>query len=202
MDHADPEATARAIDELLDAVPGVTTLVNNAGIDRNVAVLDEEPEGWRHLLDVNLLAPLVALRTAARRWIADGTAGRIVNLTSMLDRQPARGAAAYGASKAALRSLTTVAALELAPHGITVIGVAPGEVVTPMNFGPGVAPDLEVTRPEIPLGRCLSADEVAEVIRALTGPAFRSLTGEVVLLDGGLTLRSGADTMMKEIGRG
>lgn len=133
LDLTDPELAQRQLDAVLDAVGGVDVLVNNAGINRRAAVVEEDAENWERVFAVNLTSPFRLAQSAAARMIAQGRGGRIVNVTSVHEHVPIVGGSTYCAAKAALGMLTKVMALELAPHGITVNAVAPGETATPMN---------------------------------------------------------------------
>lgn len=114
--------------------------------------------------------------------------GSIVNVTSVHERCPIFGGASYCASKAGLSAVTKVLALELAEHGITVNSVAPGETATSMN-GAGEGTDATtLQRPSIPVGRPARPSEVAHAIASLCDPESQYLTGESVVVDGGMML--------------
>jgi NAD(P)-dependent dehydrogenase (short-subunit alcohol dehydrogenase family) len=119
--------------------------------------------------------------------IAAGTAGRIVNVTSVHEHIPNESAAAYCSSKGGLGLLTQCLALELARHGILVNSVGPGEIATPMTGNEDADPET-VERPGIPLRRPGHAREMAAVISFLAGPESTYVTGSSFVADGGLTL--------------
>jgi NAD(P)-dependent dehydrogenase (short-subunit alcohol dehydrogenase family) len=200
LDLADPPGAARAIGRLADDLGRLDALVNNAGVDRRASVLDESDDGWRDTIAVDLLGPVACARAAARRFVADGRGGSIVNVTSVLATAPLAGAAAYCAAKAALRAATAVMALEWAADGIRVTAVAPGHTATPMTLGPGAAADARVPRPVIPLGRAAAPAEVAAVIAFLVGDDATYCTGGEHVVDGGLLLRSGPDELARAMG--
>jgi len=186
LDLTKGEAVGDVIDELAEVLGGVAVLVNNAGANHRAAVLDDDLAGWRRALEVNLTGPFLCARAAARRMIAAGGGGRIVNVTSIHEHVPLPAAAAYSAAKAGLGMLTKVLALELAPHAITVNAVAPGHIATPMT-GKADRDPTEFDLPQIPLGRPGGPDEVAEIIALLASGAAYA-TGASVLVDGGLAL--------------
>ena len=189
-----------AIDELVQALGRLDAFVNNAGENRRCLFLDETEEGWTRSLAVNLTGAFLCAQRAARCMVKQGQGGRIVNVTSILDREVLEGGAAYCAGKAALRQLTRLMALELAPHGIRVNGVAPGETATPMNF------DIEVdaasiARPVTPMARPGHSAEIASTIAFLLSEAANYMTGEVILVDGGLALHGGPQSLQVAVGK-
>lgn len=180
-------AVTEAIDRLADRLGGLDLLVNNAGANHRAAIVDDELDGWRRALELNLTGPFLCTQAAARRMIAAGRGGRVVNVTSIHEHVPLPAAAAYSAAKAGLGMLTKVAALEFARHGITVNAVAPGHIATPMTDKDGVDPRT-VDLPEVPLGRPGGPEEVAALIAALATDGGSYVTGASVLVDGGLGL--------------
>ncbi|WP_418960814.1 SDR family oxidoreductase [Streptomyces tritici] len=192
VEHLDlsrlPEA-AEVVDVLAERLGGVDVLVNNAGTGTATPFLELDHETVRHVLDVDLVGPLLCAQHAARRMISQGQGGRIVNVTSVHEHQPRVGAAPYCAAKGGLGLLTQVMALELAVHGITVNAVAPGEIATPMTGQEDTDVHTE-QRPGIPLGRPGDAREVAAVIAFLAGPNASYVTGASWVVDGGM-LRMG-----------
>ncbi|HEX2118011.1 MAG TPA: SDR family oxidoreductase [Acidimicrobiales bacterium] len=187
LDAADVPAAGDVIDELADALGGLDVLVNNAGTGISETFLEMELDSWRHVLDVDLTGPMVCAQRAARRMMAAGQGGRIINVTSIHEHVPLEGSSAYCAAKGGLGLLTKVMALELAEHGILVNSVAPGEISTPMTGQHDVDPHAE-ERPRIPLGRPGHAREIAAAIVHLAGPEASYTTGASWVIDGGLLL--------------
>ena len=196
LDVADLEAAGGLIDRLAEDLGGLDVLVNNAGTGVATPFLDQTLEDWRHVIDVDLTGAFVCAQAAARRMVAAGRGGRIVNVTSVHEHVPLEGAAAYCAAKGGLGLLTKVMALELAGHGITVNSVAPGEIATEMTGNEDTDP-ATVERPGIPLGRPGHAREIASAIAWLASEEASYATGASFVVDGGLLLmaaKANADT--------
>jgi NAD(P)-dependent dehydrogenase (short-subunit alcohol dehydrogenase family) len=179
-----PDAAA-VVDELADALGGIGVLVNCAGTGISTPVVETGWADWRQVLAVDLDGPFLCAQRAARRMIAAGRGGRIVNITSVHEIQPRVGSGAYCAAKGGLGLLTKVMALELGEHGITVNAVAPGEIATPMTGQEDQDPTTE-DRPGVPLGRPGDAREVAAVVAFLAGPDASYVTGASWAVDGGM----------------
>ncbi len=186
FDAASPDA-GDVVDRLAEQLGGLGVLVNVAGTGVSDRVVDLGYEEWRHVLATDLDGPFLTSRAAARRMVADGVPGRIVNVTSVHEHLPRLGASAYCAAKAGLGMLTQVLALELGEHGITVNSVAPGEISTPMT-GMDEAEAYHQERPGNPLGRPGHVQEVASVIGFLCSPRAAYVTGSSYTVDGGLSL--------------
>jgi NAD(P)-dependent dehydrogenase (short-subunit alcohol dehydrogenase family) len=187
VELADVSQAARVVSELADALGGLDAFINNAGTGSSTPFLELSLDEWRHVLDVDLTAAFVAAQEAARRMVAAGRGGRIVNVTSVHEHVPLKGSSAYCAAKGGLGLLTKVMALELAEHGITVNAVAPGEIATPMTGAHDRDPH-EIERPGIPVGRPGDAREVAAAIAYLVSADARYVTGTSFVIDGGLLL--------------
>ena len=200
MDLTDPASGAAVVDQLADELGGIEAFVNNAGVNHRRDFLEMSLKEWTDVFSVNLSGAFVCAQRAARRMIGIGKGGCIVNVTSVLDREILEGGAAYCASKAGLRQLTRVMALELASRGIRVNGVAPGETATPMNFSSPVDA-ASVRRPVIPLARPGYSEEIASAVAFLLGPGSNYITGEVLLVDGGLALHGGPQTLQTAVGK-
>jgi NAD(P)-dependent dehydrogenase (short-subunit alcohol dehydrogenase family) len=196
LDVADLEAAGGVIDRLAQDLGGLDVLVNNAGTGVATPFLDQTLEDWRHVIDVDLTGAFVCAQAAARRMVAAGRGGRIVNVTSVHEHVPLEGAAAYCAAKGGLGLLTKVMALELAGHGITVNSVAPGEIATEMTGNEDTDP-ATVERPGIPLGRPGHAREIASAVAWVASEEASYATGASFVVDGGLLLmaaKANADT--------
>jgi NAD(P)-dependent dehydrogenase (short-subunit alcohol dehydrogenase family) len=172
------------IDELADALSGIDVLVNNAGAGHGTPFLELELERFRRVLDLDLVAPFLCAQRAARRMVAQGRGGRIVNVTSVHEHVPLPDGAAYVMAKHALGGLTKQMAFELGEHGILVNSVAPGEIATRMTGQEDEDPRGK-ERP-VPVGRPGDAREVGALIAFLASPEMGYVTGQSYVIDGGL----------------
>lgn len=172
-------------------VPGI--LVNNAAVNADgTHVADMDSEAWDRVLRTNLYGPFYACRRFIRERRADGGGGRIINVTSVHEEIPMKGAGAYDATKGGLRMLTRTLALELAPDRITVNNIAPGMILTPMNEEAMQDPEKrdEQTR-HIPLKRAGRPEEVARLAVYLASTDADYVTGASFFIDGGLRMMMG-----------
>ncbi len=150
-------------------------------------VINKPVEYWEKVLAVNLTGVMLTNRAVARRMIAQGEGGSIVNISSGAAKVPMPGSAEYSVSKAGVWMLTRCIALELAPHKIRVNTVAPGVIDTPMALG--LSQDEErkaaFTR-TVPLGRLGEAEDIAEASLFLLSDAASYITGQILHPDGGI----------------
>jgi NAD(P)-dependent dehydrogenase (short-subunit alcohol dehydrogenase family) len=166
---------------------GIDVWVNNAGRLMVKPLVETTDEDWHGLLRANLHGYFYGCRAAARRMLAAGS-GRIVNVTSAARILAVPDLGAYIAAKGAIDALTKTLALELAPHAITVNTVAPGATDTPLNATAYTAEVRRNYEERIPMGRIGSAEEVADTILFLASDAARYVTGQELVVDGGLTI--------------
>jgi glucose 1-dehydrogenase len=162
-------------------------MVNNAGIETRTSILDTTPEDFDKVLDVNLRGVFFATQFAAKQMMAQGGGGRIINISSVHEDWPMPNNTPYCCAKGGVRMMTRTAALELAPHGITVVNVGPGAVATPINDSTMGNPELLAKlNAAIPLGRMAQPGEIAKMVAFLASDAASYITATTVFVDGGI----------------
>ncbi len=184
-DLASDDAPERVVDQALNFLGGLDAVVNSAGIYPKAPIRDTEPTLLQEVLRLNVEAPFAVIRRAIDPLAA--SRGCAVNVSSISAFEPRAGMAAYDASKAALSTLTKSAAVELGPLGIRVNAVAPGLVW---------APDLEEVAPQLvaanlehaPLGKLVQPGDVAKAVLFLAGEGAAAITGQVLVIDAGVSL--------------
>ncbi len=184
-DVSDPADADRLVKEAAVRWGGIDVLVNNAGVAREGVIGLFGDEALDQVIDLNLKGTVYVTRAASRVMLAR-RAGAIVNISSVVGLSGYRGLSVYGATKAALDGLTRALARELGSRGITVNSVAPGYLRTEMSHGLDEDQLAQIAR-RTPLGRLGEPDDVARAVLFLTDPANTFLTGQVVVVDGGLT---------------
>lgn len=184
------------MDELNDCIAqqwgSVDVLVNSAGISAAAHVVDSDWQDWRRCLDI-MLDGAARLSRCTVPWMKDG--GRIIHVTSIHSRRAEAGSSGYGIAKAAIEQYTRSLALELADRNILCNAIAPGFVDTPMSAAGGEN-ELEtdwfrqnyVDGHHLPLRRAGQPEEIAGVALFLAGPDASYITGQTIVVDGGLTI--------------
>src|SRR5215217_4691409 len=148
------EDLQRLVDETVKAFGHLDIMVNNAGVETRSSVLDTTEKQYDFVLNVNLKSAFFGTQLAAKQMVAQGGGGRIINITSVHEDWPMPGNTPYCLSKGGMRMLTRTAGVELGVHGITVVGVGPGAVATPINTATMNDPAKMATLDAaIPLGR-------------------------------------------------
>lgn len=191
-DISDPDSVAAAMQRTVEAVGTPDRFVTCAGVGASGLLLEQAPEDWRRVLDVNLTGTWLAIRAGARAMIDAGTGGSIVAVSSISGSLADRDMGAYCVSKAGIDMLIRVAAAEWGVHGIRVNAVGPGVTRTPMLAKPERLPGwVEGLTERTALGRLGEADDVAEAITSLLDLSW--VTGQTLFADGGLSLQSPID---------
>ena len=184
-DVCDRAAMAAAFDAAEKAFGTVTILVNNAGVAHAGRAVELAEDEWRRVLATNLDAVFYCAQDAARRMLAAGKTGAIVNIASVLGFGVAKGVVAYATAKAGVIQLTKALALELAFKGIRVNAIAPGWIVTDLNRDYLASEKGVALKREIPLGRFGEERDLDGPLLLLASDAGRFVTGATIVADGG-----------------
>lgn len=185
-DVTDAEAVAALVKRIESELGSLDILVNNAGITRDNIMLRIRDEDWDQVLDTNLKGAFLTIR-AATRGMMKRRAGRIINITSVVGLTGNKGQVNYAASKAGLVGLTKSVAKELASRNVLCNAVAPGFIATDMTAELTDAA-RESLLAQIALGRLGSPEDVAGVVSFLAGPDAGYITGQVLVVDGGMVI--------------
>ena len=191
-DVASREAVRDAVEKVWDEFGRLDVCMCNAGISMSVPFLDYTVEQWNQHMDVNLNGYFHVTQEVAKRWVDGGRKGKIIFTGSWAQDIPYKLIAPYCVSKAGVWMLAHCAALELAPHGITVNAIAPGIVEAGLTARE--LRDFPEFREEfmslIPLGKIQQAEDVADVVGFLVSDASNYLTGTTITCDGGCVVGS------------
>jgi meso-butanediol dehydrogenase/(S,S)-butanediol dehydrogenase/diacetyl reductase len=196
VDVTDAASVEAAVATHVRHFGGLDVMVANAGIAVTAPLLEMTAEQWQETIDTNLKGVFHCYQSAARQMIAQGRGGRLIGAASVAAHRGGRWQSAYSASKFGVRGMSQAVAQELAPHQITVNVYSPGVVHTPMWQGI----DAEMTRRRgtelgsemagmvagIPLGRLETPDDVAGVVSFLASPDADYITGQSIVVDGGM----------------
>jgi glucose 1-dehydrogenase len=177
----------KMVDAAVSTFGRLDIMVNNAGIETRTSTLDTTERQFDLVIAVNLKSAFFGVQAAARQMIEQGGGGRIINISSIHEDWPMPGNAPYCLAKGGIRMLTRTAGVELAPHGITVVGVAPGAVHTPIDevtlSDPVAKARLESA---IPLGRVAEPEEIARLVAFLASDEASYGTATTYVADGGM----------------
>jgi NAD(P)-dependent dehydrogenase (short-subunit alcohol dehydrogenase family) len=195
MDVTQEEAIRSALERCVQVFGGLDILVNNAGINVDEPVIEMPRDGWDKVLAVNLTGSFLCSQIFCRHLVSQGRGGSVIFMSSQSGKRGAPGASAYSASKFGVLGLMECLAVELAPHGIRVNAVCPGNVDAPMLHWLISAMATQANRSTeevergvirgIPLGRLAAPTEIADVCVFLASRLASYVTGEAINVDGG-----------------
>ena len=186
-DVSRPDELQKLVDAAVAKFGRLDVMVNNAGVETRTSVLDTTEAQYDRVLSINLKSAFFGVQIAARQMIKQGGGGRIINITSVHEDWPMPGNTAYCLAKGGMRMLTRTAGVELAPHGVLVVGVGPGAVATPINLSTMQDPALLAKlNAAIPLGRMAQPEEIANVVAFLASDGASYLTATTIFADGGM----------------
>jgi 3-oxoacyl-[acyl-carrier protein] reductase len=185
VDMSDGEQSQSFVRQVVETWSTIDVLVNNAGVARDGILALFSDEDVDTVIDLNLKGTIHLTRAVVRNMLARG-GGRIVNVSSIVGKTGYRGLAVYAATKAALDGMTRALARELGSRNITVNGIAPGYLRTEMSHGLDEAQLGQIVR-RTPAGRLGDPADVARAVQFLVAPESDWITGQVLVVDGGLT---------------
>jgi NAD(P)-dependent dehydrogenase (short-subunit alcohol dehydrogenase family) len=189
MDVTNSASIARALDLAEETLGGVATvIINNAGITQPGPLLDMSDEQWQGVIDTNLSGLAYVTRESARRMVAAGAGGSIVNIASILALRVQTLLTNYAAAKAGVVQFTKNAALELAQHDIRVNALCPGYFQTEMSRDWLATDDGQALQARIPQGRAGEVSELNGPLLLLASSASSHMTGAAIVIDGGHVL--------------
>lgn len=188
-DITDEKAVQRMVDATVETFGRVDVLVNNSGIVASTPLVEQSADEWDAVIATNLRGTFLATRAVGNHLVAQAS-GKVINIASNFALQGVANHAAYSASKAAVIAFTRSMAIEWARYGIQVNAIAPGYFATPLNAElRGDADAMARVVRAIPARRMGEADELKPWLLLLAGAASDFMTGEVIVLDGGQSVR-------------
>ena len=177
----------KLVDQTVAAFGRLDIWINNAGIETRTSLLDSTEQQFDQVMAVNLKSAFFGTQLAAKQMIKQGGGGRIINISSVHEDWPMPGNIPYCCSKGGMRMLTRTAGVELAKHGITVVGVGPGAVATPINQETMHDPQkMAKLNAAIPLGRMAQPAEIADLVTWLASDQAGYVTATTYFVDGGI----------------
>jgi glucose 1-dehydrogenase len=186
-DVSKPADLHRMVQTAVDTFGRLDVLVNNAGIETRTSILDTTEDDYQKVLDINLKSAFFGTQFAAKQFIAQGTAGLVLNISSVHEDWPMPGNVAYCVSKGGTRMLARTAGVELGEHGIRVVNIAPGAVETPINASTmNDSGKLKTLDEAIPVGRMARPEEIADMVVFLASGKASYMTATTVFIDGGI----------------
>jgi NAD(P)-dependent dehydrogenase (short-subunit alcohol dehydrogenase family) len=187
-DVSKKEEVEALFDQVIKTYGRVDFLVNNAGTNIPKPLVETDEDTWDQIMDINTKGTFLCSKAAARQMIQQKF-GRIVSISSVAAQKTHPGRAHYGASKAAVDSLTRTMALELAPHNIRVNAIAPGLILTPLSSGLLDQATRDRFAQLKPIGRLGRVEEISYPTLFLLSEGSSFMTGQVIVVDGGLMIK-------------
>lgn len=187
-DVADPTIAEKVVADVLALWGRVDILVNNAGVIRDGLFIRMEADAWNAVINTNLNGTVWFCKAVASQMALKQRSGRIINVSSVAAEHVNQGQTNYAASKGAVNSFTRALAVELGSRSVTVNAVAPGFIATDMSEAVRSKAGDFIEKKLVPLRRLGQPDDIANVVAFLAGPGAAYITGQVITVDGGLSL--------------
>jgi 3-oxoacyl-[acyl-carrier protein] reductase len=187
-DVADPATAQQIVDGVLADWGRIDILVNNAGVIRDGLFVRMEPDDWNAVLATNLNGTFNFCRAVAQQMALKQRSGRIINVSSVAADHVNAGQTNYAASKGAVNAFTRALAVELGSRSVTVNAVAPGFIETDMSEAIRAKAGETIAKKLVPVRRLGKPEDIAGVVVFLAGPSAGYITGQVITVDGGLSL--------------
>jgi len=189
-DVTDENHVESAMRAARDAFGSLDIVVNCAGFGVVAPLTELTADQWQSVHAVTLRGVFYGVKHGARHMLEQGRPGVVINISSVNGQQPGEGQVAYCAAKAGVDMITRCAALELGPHGIRIVGIAPGLVETPLTARELEDPAMRALFMEvIPMKRAVQAKEIADAAVYLASDKARSINGHTIVIDGGSLTR-------------
>lgn len=189
LDLSDGMDIRRFADEVIELLPSLDILINNAGINKIEPVDAIDDETWEKILMVNLSGPMRMSRVAAQKMKGQKNGGKILNISSIFGVVSKEKRNAYSASKTGLIGLTRSSALDLAEYNILVNALCPGFTMTELTKSVLSKADMDKLKADVPLQRFAEVDEIARAGLFLCSDQNTYITGQTLVVDGGFTIR-------------
>lgn len=189
LDVTEPASIEACFEQVEKDLGPLDILINNAGVAVSKPVLEQTVDDWDQVIDTNLKGAFFVAQAAARRMVARGEGGAIVNIASVLALAVIGHLAPYAASKGGIWQVTKTMALELARHGIRVNALAPGYIETDINRGFLKSAAGQHMAKKVPQRRFGEPEDLDGALLLLASDAGRYITGSVIVVDGGFMLQ-------------
>jgi 3-oxoacyl-[acyl-carrier protein] reductase len=187
-DVSDPASAERVVAAVLAEHGRLDILVNNAGVIRDKLFVQMDADDWNAVINTNLNGVFAFCKAASKQMVFKQRSGRIINVSSIAADHVNKGQANYAASKGAINSFTRVLAAELGARNVLVNAVSPGFIATDMSQAVRNMAGEDNLKKLIPVKRLGNPEDIAGVVVFLCSPAAAYITGQVITVDGGLSL--------------
>ena len=187
LDLSNEKSIERFMEEVISKTPRIDILINNAGINIIEPIDEIQDEHWEKVLTVNLTGSMRMMREVAKVMKKNSQGGKILNISSIFGVVSKAKRNSYSASKTGMIGLTRASALDLAPYNILVNALCPGFTLTELTMSILSEEEMNVLATEVPLGRFADVSEIAKIAVFLCSDLNTYITGQTIVVDGGVT---------------